>query len=77
MDVKKYDLLLGSVMKAYRKKCKLTQSEVAKMANCTRFTISRLENGNTHSDDIFIMKLCDIYHEDYVKTMQEIYNKMD
>lgn len=76
MDIKKYDSLLGNVMKGYRKKCKLKQSEVAEMVNCTRFTISRLENGNTHCDDTFIMKLCDIYGENYVETMKEIYSKM-
>lgn len=76
MMMKEYDLLLGSTMKQYRKKCKMTQDSVSKIVGCSKYTISRLENGNTHCDDSFIMKLCDIYGENYIETMKEIYSKM-
>ena len=42
MMMKEYDLLLGSTMKQYRKKCRMTQDSVSKIVGCSKYTISRL-----------------------------------
>ncbi|MCF8001962.1 MAG: helix-turn-helix domain-containing protein [Halanaerobiales bacterium] len=54
-------LKIGKRLKKARKNCGYTQSDVAKMTELNRVTISKIENGNKNIDSLTLKKLAKVY----------------
>ncbi|WP_438835644.1 S24 family peptidase [Streptococcus pluranimalium] len=58
MELKEY---VGNQIKSFRKSKKMTQSELAKLLDTTKQTISRYEKGERKANQDMLFKLCDIF----------------
>lgn len=56
-DDKRYEL--GQMLRAERKRIGYTQKELAEFVGCSRWLISRYENGHTTPDYLLLEKILD------------------